>query len=250
MIRARPGITRHMHSSGPLGGGQNFIPPGGDPYFSSVVLLAVNDNAANGSTTFIDQSNSAHVLTAGGAAAYTNSTAPTGMTTVGASDGSTAVVSSPDSPDWDLSGGDWTIEFMIRFTSITSAMWVSQSDSAGDQGWVLGNYDSASTLLQLGVNGAVNDDTTWNTKATGTWYHVAWVLDGTTTRSYVGGVQKGTGSANAPARNKSFSFRFFKPGQAGLCLDGFMSNIRITKGVCRYPGGTTFTPPTLPLPTS
>ena len=32
--------------------------------------------------------------------------------------------------------------------------------------------------------------------------------------------------------------------------NGWIWGLRMTKGVCRYPGGTTFTPPTAPFPNS
>ena len=35
----------------------------------------------------------------------------------------------------------------------------------------------------------------------------------------------------------------------GGVLNGYLDDIRLTNGYCRYPNGTTFTPPTASLPT-
>lgn len=218
-----------------------------DPYWSSVVLLAVNDNAANGSTTFIDQSPAAHTLTAGGNAQYSTARAPTGMTSSALSDGTDDVVSAPDSANWDLSGGDWTIEFMLYKNGAGLATWLSQSNVSADGGFIVGDFDNVGQLNFQRNGGAAAMNFTWS-HTTGQWYHVALCRDGTTTYGYADGVTIGNSTNNPPAQDVAFSLRFLKAGQAGFTLDGNMSNIRITKGVARYPGGTTFTPPTLPMP--
>jgi hypothetical protein len=41
-----------------------------------------------------------------------------------------------------------------------------------------------------------------------------------------------------------------KINNTSFSFNGYAAHLRVTKGVCRYPGGTTFTPPSAPFPTS
>src|SRR5690348_13363874 len=92
-----------------------------DPFFSSVVLLAVNDNKADGTTVFADQSNSAHALTAAGNAQYDTATAPAGMTSTLLVDGTGDWVSSADSADWDFGTGDFVVEGFVKVNAVGGA---------------------------------------------------------------------------------------------------------------------------------
>jgi hypothetical protein len=102
-----------------------------DPFFASVVLLAVNDNAADGTTTFIDQSASAKTLTTVGNAQYDTAQAAPGMTSSGLFDGTGDALTALDSDDWSFGSGDFTVEAFVRFrTNVTGldavvGQWVS-----------------------------------------------------------------------------------------------------------------------------
>jgi hypothetical protein len=80
------------------------------------------------------------------------------------------------------------------------------------------------------------------------WVHLAVVRQGDTFRAYKNGVQQATGTTDSPGQSVG-NISTLRIGRSGdyynKCL---MDDFRVTKGVCRYPSGTTFTPPTTALP--
>ncbi len=240
------GLLSAMHASG------------GDPYWSSVVLLALNDNAANNSTSFADQSGSNHTLTAVANAAYSSAQAPTGMTTsalfgVASSDDG---VSSADHVDWSLGSGYFTIEGMVRFThnSRYGTLAAQYASVTSDASWWL-------TLPQPGsdnnvywewtTNGVTNnfESFPW-TPSLDTWYHVAVTRSGTDLKVFIDGTQIGTTKTNsATIFNSTYIMEIGRTANVpSYSMRGYIACVRITKGVARYTA--TFTPPSLPLPTS
>ena len=82
---------------------------------------------------------------------------------------------------------------------------------------------------------------------TGLWQHVAMVRDGNTARFYVDGVQQATDSNLATTdvvRDKFDTIRFAHSyvGNGTSYFSGYYDDIRFSD-ICRYPDGTTFTPP-------
>lgn len=84
--------------------------------------------------------------------------------------------------------------------------------------------------------------------------HFAVVRDaGDVVRVYFNGVQQGSGAdARTYAASTScfIGDNYISAGAPSQPAHGKLKAWRVTKGVCRYPSGTAFTPPTLPLPTS
>jgi hypothetical protein len=86
------------------------------------------------------------------------------------------------------------------------------------------------------------------------WYHVAVVRDlSGVHRTYIDGVQLNTDTDTVGVfdSNSTLDIGVLREGGVGLnrYMNGWIENVRITKGVCRYPGGTTFTPPERAYPT-
>lgn len=215
-----------------------------DPSWSSVVLLVGNDNAANGSTTFTDQSASVHSLTANGAVVYSNSTAPTGLST--SISFPSAWLGTPDSADWAFGAGDFTLEVYVNYTA-----------TAGDAALLTQWFTSTSFIMDTSGNtlrlvtsdsgGAQQNVTAAWTPATATWFHVAATRSGNNGFIFVNGVQQATASITQTLRDSNVQLEIgaLNNGTTNK-LNGFMAAIRITKGVARYTGN--FTPPALPLP--
>ena len=226
---------------------------GGDPYWSSVTLLALNDNAANGTTTFLEQSTGKTITRVGSSIAYTNSTAPTGMTTsVGNYDAGTNYQTLADNAGFDFGSGDFTIECMVRFTTITSANFntmLSHRSSGGTtkawQFYIRANNEM-DFLYTTGGSTNIILAVTSSTISLNTWYHLAVSKTGSTLRLYLNGVQQG---ANQTLSGTIYdSAEVLNIGAVTVGTQGQMACARITKGVARYTSN--FTPPTLPLPTS
>ena len=217
-----------------------------DPYFSSVVLLAANDNAANDSTTFIDQSSYARTLTVTGGAKYSTAQAPTGMTSSMFGDGTNDSVAAASSANFGYGTADFTIEFMFYIGTAGVETALSQLD-AGTTEVTLHVY-LATTAIVLFVNGA--GVITSGAVSTGTWYHLAISRVSGETKMFLNGTQ--TGLTYSDANNygsKPFTMMDYLVPPTGVSTwNGYLCSIRVTKGVGRYSG--TFTPPTLPMPTS
>ena len=87
-----------------------------------------------------------------------------------------------------------------------------------------------STTIRIGVGGAV-DDFTVSTLSTGTWYHIAYSLSGTTCTIYLDKTSQGSATTNALTSTTFSNFRVGglpTTGFGGLNpLDGFMDEIAI-----------------------
>jgi hypothetical protein len=224
--------------------------PPADPYFNNNILLLHMDGVS-GSRLFIDNSpTNAQMLTAGfvmidtarfrygNASAFFNRSATTSLRT-------SAIPSV-----FNLGTGDFTIEgwFFFRENNIGYQPLMS-SYVAGDQtGWLL------TTEVNHFLNFYSASNTTWNntvastTRPTlSTWTHIAVTRQNGTINIYTSGINvttTRTGGSN-PVRLGNFvaiGHYPFYPAPAVRTFDGYIDDIRITKGVARYT--TNFTPPT------
>lgn len=230
-----------------------------DPYWNNVVLLVGNDNAVNGTTIFPDMSASAKVITRVGTATYSNTTAPTGMSTSISLNG-TSWLTAADSADWNLGSGDFTIEGMANYSNAgTLPCLIGQSNypTAGDQAWsfYLPTPTDPELLFELTGDGSTLEilgQGTVVTYSTNTWYHFAVSRIGSVMRIFMNGTKQGadltflSNSIFNSSQVLHIGSLNGNNGQSNWNLNGYMSNIRITKGVARYTSN--FTPPTLPLP--
>ena len=225
-----------------------------DPDFASVVLQ-LPFAEADGSTTTIDHSNSAHVITAAANAQVDTAQQKFG-TGSGLLDGTGDFFSAADSLDWHVSTGEFTVEGWIRFNGdpgTADMCFASVWDDAGAQkSWYIGlrNNQLVSFHSENGTGVTTDFASAWNPVGS-VWYHFAYCRDqsvGDFLRIYIDGVELGninTGTtpnwfnSTAPLRIGAYSgaaadFDYF---------NGWFDDVRITKGVCRYPSGTTFTVP-------
>lgn len=76
------------------------------------------------------------------------------------------------------------------------------------------------------------------------WFHLAWAREGSTVRCYIDGQQVGTQTISGSVGNAN---GFANVGGSTNADAYYIDDLRITKGLCRYPGGTAFTVPALPF---
>ena len=126
--------------------------------------------------------------------------------------------------------------------------------------WVSGGGSDRNVAIYVNTNGTLtgymNRGGTNYSVATaeikaGYWNHVALVLQGSTLRMYINGVQIGSTTVSGTANNATCPFfigaESLSSGQAGYSYSGHISNVRVVKGVAVYPDGTQFTPSSTPL---
>ena len=201
---------------------------GSDPDFGNVTLL-LHMNGSNESTTFTDNSNSALTVTANGNAQISTAQSKFGGA-AGLFDGTGDYLSFPG-----ISIGtsdDCTIECWFYRTGGEALV--------GSTGG--GNYQFLAVLagkLYAYWNG---NEVEGGTVADSTWHHAAVTRSSGTMRLFLNGTQVATAAGNTQ------TFSITKVAQAVNRSDfnGYIDDLRITKGVARYTAN--FTPPTAPFP--
>lgn len=225
---------------------------GGDPYFANVSLLLHGDGSS-GSTAIIDSSANGFTPTVGGNAQINTATKKYGTGSI-AFDGSGDYLQYASAAAFGFGAGNWTVEGWAFMNVVQSGNYRSIFDNRGGGsegvGIVVDGTDSNSSRRLHVANNAAVIGSSAVVFAAATWYHIAVVRQGNTLRGYVDGVQVFTATdsrtyaSSAPATigiNQDLSVQAF---------DGKLDELRITKGVCRYPDGTTFTPPAAAFPNS
>ena len=218
----------------------------GDQYWSNVVL-AVQGDGANAATT-VHNKVTGTAATVGG-----NAQLSTAAKVYGASslvfDGAGDYFSFPDSESWNLGAGDFTIECWYRPSTLTGAsQWrglVGQrNNNASNGSWVLFvNQNNTGFGFNYNVSGTSGTDVLFGSPLTvGQWYHVAVSRVGATLYCAVDGVvETKTGTASAFYNSTAVLSlgRLDSSTSAGF-LNGYLDDIRITKGIARYTSN--FTP--------
>lgn len=220
--------------------------------FYDDVSLLLHCNGANGSTTFVDSSKHGHVVTANGNAQISTAQSKFGGASA-AFDGNGDYIDAGSSSSFAFGTGPFTVECFVRFAALPSTNQISgivgtltSTTVASTDAWWLGIYNISGTQnLYLGRHGdgVINARTPW-TPALNTWYHIAATRDASNVvRLFIDGVsQTVTSTNNWGSANLSRT----GPLMAGVIatpfyLNGYIDDLRITKGVARYTGS--FTPP-------
>jgi hypothetical protein len=159
------------------------------------------------------------------------------------------LVSSPTATDlYAFGGGDFTIEMWIYFNVVNTIQCVYDSRPASTQGNYPLIYLNSDGTIRLWVDSA--DRITSSVLSSSTWYHVAVSRSGTSTRLFINGTQSGstytdsTSYLNASGR-PWIGINAFNTTQG---LNGYIDDLRITKGIARYTSN--FTAPTAAFPKS
>jgi len=213
-------------------------PLSADPDFASVSLLLHMDGT-DASTTFTDNSPVGHTVTANGNAQIDTAQFKYG-TASALFDGTGDYLQVTDAASLDFGTGSFTVEGWIRTASSGIQGIIAKGDWQVSSGWAV--YFNSGPKIGVLQGNALRCDSNAN-QSTGTWYHFAIVRNGSTWTLYIDGVaQTATGTSSDNLDNAS-NLRI--GGQlTGVTGDvnGWIDDLRITKGVARYTAN--FTPPT------
>ena len=211
----------------------------GDEYYSSCSLL-LHFSGSNGSTTFIDNSPSPKTVTSNNGVAISTAQSKFGGTS-GFFDGTDDYLTSPQNAAFNFGTGDFTVEGWYYFTAIGSsqalvALGTGAYGGTTYTGWVI-RYD-VGTLMFYRYDGTETPYTFSTTLVVNTWYHIACARNGTNLRMFVNGLQIGTTATSSTSYNNvnSDPLQIGKQytGAGTSYFNGYIDELRITKGVARY----------------
>lgn len=149
----------------------------------------------------------------------------------------------PDSADLRLGTGNFTIEFWLYLGATGAARGVV-GKGASTTGWLVSTNSSNNVVFTYGTSTI----TSTGTLSGSTWYHIAVVRSGTgtnQTKIYIDGTNDGTGTVSTDfTQTEAMYVGANRTG--GDALNGYIDDLRITKGIARYTAN--FTPPTAAFP--
>lgn len=145
--------------------------------------------------------------------------------------------------------GDFTIEFWVRLTSTSGAQYFIDQRNSGTGNAVI------PTIYYTGATGKVYYYVSFNNQivsttslSANTWYAISVCRSGTSTKMFINGVQEGstyTDTNNYAASRVTIGSQGDTPANY---LNGYISNIRLSKGIAYYTSN--YTPSTIPLTSS
>ncbi|AXY83364.1 hypothetical protein [Acidovorax phage ACPWH] len=220
----------------------------GDASFNNVVLL-VQGAGADGSTAFTDKSLSAKTLVPAGDVQNSETEKRFGNPSV-RFDGTGDYIIGPKSADFAFGTGDFTVEAHV-FQEVRTAdvILVSLRDAAS------GIFSGPVRISSAGKVG-LSDGSSWrettDSVPVGAWSHVAVSRAGGTLRIFIDGVVGYTTTDPLDFSGARLlyigAYEAYGGNPAGGFFQGYLDQIRITKGVGRY--NTNFNPPPSPFATS
>jgi hypothetical protein len=231
---------------------------GGDPHFAQVVLL-MGFNGTNGSTGapgMTDESPAAHgTATIAGSGAVISTTQKQFGASSLSLDGASSITF-PDSNDWNLAAGQFTVECWFYTNTVTGNFHfiVGQWDSGAlSLGWILSvnNATPSWNISTVGSNNIFQLDSAPTTVTTGTWHHVAVDYDGIKYRFYLDGITTKTTTTPVTIFDSTNKLVIgSNNGNDFSWFNGYIDELRITKGFARYATDTSFTVPIAAFPRS
>jgi hypothetical protein len=162
----------------------------------------------------------------------------------------------PPTQDLDLTTGDFTVEAWIYTNTIAAGIGMvvyrgaaGSITSATDLQWAI--YRSGSSLIVKPYASTTDYTINIGTIAANTWYHVALTRSGSTFRGFLNGTVSATTQTISGSLNNNvlwFGAIIGLITETGVDnpFNGFIDDLRITKGVARYTAN--FTAPTKAFP--
>ena len=209
------------------------------------VMAMLHFNGTDASTTFTDETGK--TWTRQGNAQIDTARKKFG-TASGLFDGTGDYIDTPDSADFDVGSGDFTVDFWLQRGALGALTVFGQGNSS---------LAAASTSMRcrfasdIPVFAVSSGGTAYTTSAGATaitadsaWHHIAVVRYGNTLTLYLDGVAQGTADVTGvTVNNSSNKFAIGRPGEYnGYYFKGWIDEFRFSKGIARWT--TNFTPPT------
>lgn len=224
---------------------------GGDPYWANVVSL-LNFPGADGSTSIIDAKGKTWT-------AYGNAQIDTDYGQSLLLDGSGDYASTPDHADFNFASSLFTVEGHFRESARGAIRQIigqhtMESGKVSECSFLILS-DNGYIKFEFYIGSSIYSITNPAQHSLNTIHHYAAVRDTSNVfRLYLNGVHVASltqsGTINNSPHRLTIGTVMSGTSPGSYYFNGRIMPHRITNGVCRYPSGTTFTPPTTPFPTS
>jgi hypothetical protein len=210
--------------------------------YGAAVQLLLHADGASGSTTITDSSAYARSVTALGSAALSTTQARFGSTSISLpTAASRATV--PTAAAWNLGTAPFTLELWVYFSSVAGGTGILHVGAANFYGAALVLASTGALTYYVSSGGTswdVASAVSVGTVATGQWYHVALVRDGSVFSPFLNGVRGTQTTSAAAVFGSSNTVTVGYP--VGLSATGFYDEVRLSTGRAWY-SGASFTPP-------
>ncbi len=213
-----------------------------DPFISNVALLLSCDGT-NGSTTFLDGGPANKTVTAATNAQISTTSPKWGTGCYTATIGYLTV---PTASDTDMGSSDFTVEGWAKTTNTSTLMilYTGRNGTGSDRGPTVFIQSGGLRGFCGDASGTLIGDTSAvGTIPSATWFHWAYVRNGSNFLLFLNGTQVGTTVTSSTACGGGTNPSIGRdPGTGGREWNGQLDDIRVTKGVARYTSN--FTAPT------
>lgn len=223
---------------------------GGGSSWDSYTKLIVHWDGADAATAYTTEDDGARTVTFGGTAQLDTAQKKFGASSL-LLDGNSDYVTIPDSDDWDFGEGDFTIDFWIRYASSTEGQVVIGQYVDANNRWYLMKDDATHKHKWIfvwivgGVAKAAYTATSNWSPSDDTWYHIAFVRNGSNAYLFIDGVSTALTTLTTFGTLSSIGASALIIGRYGagtLYVNGWIDELRVCKGVARWTAN--FTPPT------
>jgi hypothetical protein len=153
-------------------------------------------------------------------------------------DGSGDGLIRPVSPLFDFGSGSFTVEFWANCVSTSGfgffvSCWEDSGGSDANSSWLI-RLNSGTVITHFMQGTGTFNTLTSTSISTNTWFHFAWVKNGTTQTMYIDGTSVASGTVTGSMNTAVRSLRVGYQGASTNFLNGYIDDLRITKGVARY----------------
>jgi hypothetical protein len=212
------------------------------------VSLLLHGDGTNGSTTIIDSSPSPKTVTAVGNAQISTAQSKFGGASIAFDGTGDYLRPTTDGSPFAMGSGDWTVEGWIYVQSISTSQIIVDTLAASSP-TVVGirlRLTSGRALELWNYSSAIISGGTVPLQS---WSHVVACRGAGTTRLFIDGAQAGSSFSDT----QTYTCAVDRPliginafDTSTLGFNGYIDDLRITKGIARYTAN--FTPPTAPFP--
>jgi len=201
-------------------------------------------NGTDGAQAFTDESGK--IWTGAGNAQIDSAQSVFGGTSA-LFDGSGDYLSTPNHADFDFGSGSFTVDFWVKFNSLAGTQQlISKRTNPILYGPFSMAIDNAYVYFVSSSNGATwGEYIQWpygTNIATGTWYHFAFVRNGSDWRFYLNGISRAFTTVSQTVMTNTADVTIGGLPDGSFSFNGWIDEMRVSKGVARWTAN--FTPPT------